>query len=677
MKNFSSLLLICMAILFPACEEEAVPDTKAPDVLITSPADGTEFSQQEEITFEASVTDESELESVTVSITPPEGPAQEIHTADKESFTNGNREVRINRTFPLSQGGGLAEGNYTLTVHANDIHGNVKEEKVVIFIKKTETEGPSITILTPVEGAEFTTDKEIPLKVEVRDNSGLESANLTITPPAGDSPLIQSQAFGDRRTAANFDTRLNDHFSLAAGDYLIAVDAVDIFGNESKKQITITTKEPDTRAPTVEVNNPSEGMEFNTDDVISIEARATDNVELGSYTISLTPPEAETKVVHTNEFAANSTEGNIQETIRLKAGSPAGNYLIAIEVWDANENSTSERISITVKVPDAEAPNIAISRPTEGEEFTTDETIPVEARLTDNTGLASASIRITMPGGQEQELYTKTFAEEPAATTLTHTISLVDMNETGTYIIAVAATDKDGNTRDKKVNVVVREPDHSAPTVIISSPSAGMDFYANEEIPLQANATDNAVLKEVTVWISTPSGETTLLHTENPDNFFNDKTEALVEEPIYLGTDNTEAGTYVIRVRAVDVAGNTSEQKVNISILEADTSAPTISIHSPEAGSTYQHGDEVSLDAVVEDDRKLAKIRVTIMLENSVSMYDNTITDFDSDTRHQLLDTIAIPMDAPPGAYKVTVTASDAAGNTAVEERTFHLTAAD
>jgi uncharacterized membrane protein len=242
----------------------------------------------------------------------------------------------------------------------------------------------------------------------------------------------------------------------------------------------------------------------------------------------------------------------------------------------------------------------------------------------------------------------------------------------GNYIITVAATDKDGHSRDKKVNVVVREPDHTAPTVSISSPSAGTEFYANEAIQLQANVTDNAALEEVTVWITSPAGEAKLVHTEDPVNFFNNNTEATIEEALELGT-NTAAGTYLLTVRAVDAAGNSTEEEVSINILEADTNAPTITVNSPEAGSSYLHGEVVSLNAIVEDDRKLAKIRVTIMLENSVSMYDNTITEFDSDTRHQVLDTLTIPADAPIGTYYVTITATDAAGNTSEEVLTFQL----
>ncbi len=673
MKKLSSVFFACMVFLFFACEEEPAPDVKAPAIEITSPTEGDQFSQQDDLTIEAAVSDDSALESVSLSITPPGGSAQVVHVADKESFTNGNRELNVSRTLPLSMGGGLAEGTYILTVNASDVHGNTSHESISIFIEGNETEAPAIAINSPTEGGIFNPGEDIPVKAATEDNSGLREIKLIITPPAGGSPVTEVQNFADSRKQAGFDTSLKESFSLEPGDYLIAVEAIDMYGNKSQKSVTASIRQADTQAPALSISNPTEGREFNSDDVISIEARATDNTGLEAYTIRLTPPGGETQVVLSKDFSANSTEGNIWETIRLDAGAPAGNYVISIEVTDVDENATSQEVSVSVKVPDSKAPQITIGKPAEGASFTTEEEIPVEASLADDSGLASARIFITPSGGQAQEVYAETFTASPAATTLSQSISLAGMSATGTYLLTVEATDIDGHTRDKTVNVMVREPDHAAPTVAISAPLAGAEFYANKAIQLKANATDNAALAELSVWVSSPAGETTRVHTVDPANFFNNNTEAAIDEAIGLGTENPAPGTYLIRVLAMDAAGNEAENKVSINLLEADETAPTITVNSPATGSTYVHGEEVKLDALVEDNQKLAEIRVTIMLENSLSMYDNTITEFDSDTRHQLLDTLSIPTDAPLGTYYVTITATDAAGNTTEEELTFQL----
>lgn len=204
-------------------------------------------------------------------------------------------------------------------------------ESVAIFIEGTETEGPSITFISPADGTIFSAEEEIPIQVAITDNSGLSDVILTINAPAG-WLAEDAHGFSDSRTEENLTTNIGDYLEPVPGNYLIAVEAIDIFGNEAKKKHTITIREPDTTAPTVVVSNPADGMGYNTDDVISIEDRATENVELGPYTISLTPPNGETQAVHSKEFADNSTEGNIRETIRLEAGAVAGNNSITIEV---------------------------------------------------------------------------------------------------------------------------------------------------------------------------------------------------------------------------------------------------------------------------------------------------------------------------------------------------------
>ena len=675
MKKLSIPLFACMAFMFIACEEEVVPDTKAPTVLISSPSEGDEFGQQDDITFTAAVTDDSELASVFASITPPDGEAQVVYTEKKENFTNGSREASINRTFSLGMSGGLAPGSYLLTIHASDVQGNATDESVGIIIIESDTEAPVITFSNPTAGAEFNPDEEVSVEAAVTDGSGLSSLSISLTPPGGEAQVVHTEDFTDKvTTEASINEPITFEATAEAGDYVITIETADTYGNTHSESRTISLRERDTSAPTIAVSNPTEGAEFISDEAISIEARATDNVALGSYSISITPPNGEAQVVHSKEFSANSTEATVSETISLAEGATAGNYMLTLEVRDAAGNSADKTIGITVNVPDAEAPAITIHTPAEGAAFTTDEAIPVRAVLTDDTGLATASISITDPDGQVQDVYSETFTDTPTEAEINQTISLGNTPATGNYVITVKATDLEGNTRDKSVNIIVREPDHTAPTVNISAPSAGMEFYANEAIQLQANATDNAGLEEVIVWVSAPSGEAQLVHTENPDNFLNNGTEATIDQAIGLGVDNPAAGTYIISVRARDAAGNTTEENVSIIVLEPDTNAPTITVYSPEEGSSFEPGGNVVLDALVEDDTRLAEIRVKITLGRYVTIYDETTTEFDSDTSHKVNRTATIPADAVQGTYYVTITATDAAGNRAKKELSFQVT---
>ena len=671
MRKLSSILFAFLAFTSIACEEEVLPDTKAPAILINSPTEDAEFEQSEDIPFEASVVDESELASVTLSITPPGGAAQEVYQEEKENFTNNNKEVRIHRTLPLSLAGGLAPGRYLLTVHASDIHGNKTEASVGISIKEAETQAPIITLHTPAEGTTFAPGEEVAVKATVTDNYGLTLVRARLISSAGqDKEMVH--AFGDMPTEATIEHTFS--FEAGTGDYQLVLEAEDHFGNKVNKSVILQVREPDTSAPYLSISNPLANQEFHTDDIISFEARATDEVQLDTVTVRIAGPGGEAQVVHAAKFSQYTTEANIATTISLGAEAAVGNYTITIKAADASGNTTEKNVAIYIRAAAAELPAITIHSPTAGAVFTPGEAISLEATLADASGLAAVSLRVTPPEGAAQVVYSENFPDNTTEAKVSETISLGDNPAQGSYLLSLKATDKKGHSREKSVTVEVHEADKSQPTVLINNPLEGAEFYADETISFQADVADNAGLEEVTVWLIPPGEEARLVHTESPDEFFNNEKEAHVEESLSLGDKTPAAGSYTILLRASDKAGNITEEKVNIKVLKADKQAPTISVHSPAAGSSYQPGDVVSVDATVEDDQQLAEVRVLVTLGTTIPVYENTITEFDSPTYHQVQDTAPIPADASRGTYYVTITATDAAGNSSEETLSFQVT---
>lgn len=162
----------------------------------------------------------------------------------------------------------------------------------------------------------------------------------------------------------------------------------------------------------------------------------------------------------------------------------------------------------------------------------------------------------------------------------------------------------------------------------------------------------------------------------NEADFFNEDKEAEINEPVSLGTDPAP-GTYTITIVAIDQEDNKREKSVRIRILAPDTNAPTITINSPAEGSTFKQGEEVNLDASVEDDRMLAKIHIVVMMGGVMPIHEESITEFDEDTRHQVQEVATIPEDAANGDYVVIITATDAAGNVAEETLNFQVSSGD
>lgn len=146
-----------------------------------------------------------------------------------------------------------------------------------------------------------------------------------------------------------------------------------------------------------------------------------------------------------------------------------------------------------------------------------------------------------------------------------------------------------------------------------------------------------------------------------------------MEKTISLASGGFAAGTYTILIWATDENGHTAKESVNVNVREADNTAPTITVHLPAAGSTFQWGDEALIDAIIEDDKALAEIHIKVTLGTMVTIHEETITEFDEENYHQVEESAIVPDDAPFGTYKVTITATDAEGNQAVKTLTFQV----
>jgi len=113
-------------------------------------------------------------------------------------------------------------------------------------------------------------------------------------------------------------------------------------------------------------------------------------------------------------------------------------------------------------------------------------------------------------------------------------------------------------------------------------------------------------------------------------------------------------GEHVLKVTAEDVAGNTSERSVTVTVV--DRIAPEITVASP-TGTTYAHSDVVPLDVDVSDARSDVA-RTAVLLDGEP---------FDAEQ----IDMLGLSL----GEHTVTVTAEDSAGNTGSVEVTFSVEA--
>lgn len=683
MKKLNSLVFLILSFAFMTCnDEETVIDTQPPTVVISAPLEDTEFNEGESIPIEAGVKDDLALEAITLNVTNPQGETQTIRTLSEGSFDQ-NKEADILDVFIPSEG---ASGSFTFTIEAKDKAGNSTTESVSVLVLEADKNAPSISIHSPEDGTVFNPDDVISLEASVTDDSALDEVTVWITPAGGLAQLAYTKDPEDFMNEGR-KTTIEEEISLSSGTplpgtYTLTVKASDEHGNTAEESISIQIREVDTQAPSINIKNPVEGAGFSPDENISFQADVQDNSALESVTLSVKFSDGESRVLHTvssEDYTNNNRAAKINEAISLGENPAAGSYTLTVQATDTHANTAEKSVVIHVREADPNAPIITIHNPADGTSYNPEETFLFEAGVQDESALESVTLSVSGPDGQNQlvhELEREDFINNSTAANISENISLG--TETGTYTITVEASDEEGNTSDKSVRVVVvNEPDTDAPNIIIHNPVQGEELTTNEAVYIRSGVADRSRLDEVTVWIISPEGQEQLAHTENPADYLNNGREAEIEKTVSLSTGVPAPGTYIIMIRATDAAGNMAEESVSITAREVDTTAPTITVNSPNNGETFQREEEVYLDVIVEDDKELAEIHVKVTLGNIITIQDETITEFDEKNYHQVEGITTIPHDAPTGTYLVIITATDTAGNQTRKTLSFKVTAAD
>jgi hypothetical protein len=570
-------------------------------------------------------------------------------------------------------GSAAGSNTYSVRVRASDAAGNSAVQTITVNVTDVDEVAPVFTAGTSTSAsmAENTPTSTVVHTASATDNVGVttyafeaggaDNNRFNLNPNTGALTFISSPNFEAPGSAAGSNT------------YSVRVRASDAAGNSAVQTVTVNVTDLDEVPPvfsqgalttaTVVENTPTSTVVHT--------ASATDNVDVSAYAF-------EAGGADNNKFSLNTATGALTflSSPNFEApGSAAGTnaYTVRVRATDAAGNSAVQTVTVNVTDFDEVAPIFAAGpTPTANVlENTPTSTVIHTATATDNVGVTAYAFEA---GGADNNKFNLNTATGALTFLTSPDIETPDSAAgSNTYTVRVRASDAAGNSAIQTVTITVIDQDEVPPS-FTAGPTPVVTISENSPtstVVHTATATDNV---SVTAYAFDSGG---------PDNNcfnLNPSTGALT----FISSPNFEApgsaagtNTYTVSVRASDAAGNSAVQTVTVNVTDLDEVAP---VFAAGASTNASIAENSLTTTVVHTASATDNVGVTAYAFEAGGADNNK---FSLNTSTGALTFLSSPNFEAPGsaagtnAYTVTVRASDAAGNTAVQTITVNVTDLD
>jgi subtilisin family serine protease len=510
---------------------------------------------------------------------------------------------------------GVANGSHPLTARAWDAAGFSNTSKAVTVVVDNDYTAPSVSVMAPTEGVQVMGG--VSLQASATDERGIARVEFYV-----DETLVGSDA-----TAPYYG--LWDSRTMANGSHVVTARAIDMSGNKGNSGAVNVLVDNDHTPPTVALTAPSDGSPVQ--GVVTLAADATDDravisqVEFYSGTTLLgrdtTAPYSlswDTSAMHngTHSLTARAIDavGNTgtSSAVPVTVGNP-GNASYDAVLMAPRCDTVFSRCDTTTLVngradlgPEQNAPNTLKGSCMDGifGMYRFHESLErIRVVRVDGTNLAVGKrVRIEVDvwarsSSNVLELYSAADANNPVWTYLTTLPAGASGARTLTaeYVLpagglqavrgnfrssgsASACSKGSYEDRDDLIFAVGTEPDNIPPTVALTSPADGATV--SETVTVDANTDDNFGVAKVEFYAGT-----TLLGTDTAAPF-----------SVSWNTRSVANGTYTLKARAYDAAGQSSVAEVAVTV-DNDFIAPSAIITSPRSGETVSGVAVISASA--------------------------------------------------------------------------------
>jgi len=298
---------VCVKGFTSASGEPSPGDITPPEVSITSPANGTTYTDARTITIVASASD-----NVGVS---------RIDFYDNNLFKSSDTVFPYNYDWTVS---GSNNGTHSFTAVAFDSAGNSSVSGPVNLIVNIQADlvPPSVSLTSPTEGS--TVSGTVSITADASDNMAVAKVNFYRDGGVliGSDTSTPYQIFWDTASAGN-------------GAHNLYAQAYDLPGNSSVSKTIKVIVSNDTAAPTVSISYPANNATFKKKSTITITATASDDVAVA-------------KVEFYINKAITCTDSTAPYSCYWVVPNALKSYQIQAKAYDAKGNVGSSSI-ITVK----------------------------------------------------------------------------------------------------------------------------------------------------------------------------------------------------------------------------------------------------------------------------------------------------------------------------------------
>lgn len=339
-RFYNLLLTVLMLAFVTACnDDDDMKDSTAPSLTLNA-LSKTDFENGETLTVSGTVSDDTQLDKVSLQVEGPDG--TEITDWNQQKIFEGTSgSFSFDLPFP-SDG---APGTYILTVSLLDKAGNDADEQLSIHLSEPDLSKPSVAFTGP-STTEYQAGDALTFTITVQDNRLVDSLSFSLLNPEG----VEAHQTTFQIDSAGNTLELPYTFPTDAmpGAYTAKAVATDAAGNDSTTTITITLVNPDNINPTVTFTAP-ENNSFEAGSTVSFAGTVSDNQEVDKLTFSLFAPDGAGLMEEVMEENAASIDFSFSYNIPSDA--TPGTYTARVEGVDIEGNTAAATKEIEVVEP--------------------------------------------------------------------------------------------------------------------------------------------------------------------------------------------------------------------------------------------------------------------------------------------------------------------------------------